>query len=81
MSLLDYWKQGKQLITSKNLQQLIGFAGEGYLSDGNHTSQEFCELLNNMRAKLIQQYANNCLEQSFKDYGYALQDIVNEIWM
>lgn len=32
-----------------------------------------------MRPKLIQQYATNCLEQSFKDSGSALQDIVNEI--
>ena len=79
MSLLDYWKQDKQQIASKNLQQLISFAGEGYLRDGNNTSQEFRELLNNISPELIQQYANNCLEQPFKGSGYALQDIVNEI--
>ena len=28
---------------------------------------------------MIQQYANNCLEQPFQGSGYALQDIVNEI--
>ncbi|MFC1931696.1 hypothetical protein ACFLXJ_05815, partial [Chloroflexota bacterium] len=79
MSLLDYWKQDKQQIASKNLQQIIGFAGEGYLRDGNNTSWEFRELLNNISPELIQQYAHNCLEQPFKGSGYALQDIVNEI--
>ena len=79
MSLLDYWKQDKQQIASKNLQQIIGFAGEGYLRDGNSTSKEFRELLNNIPPELIQQYVHNCLEQPFKGSGYALQDIVNEI--
>jgi len=79
MSLLDYWKQDKQQIASKNLQQIIGFAGEGYLRDGNSTSKEFRELLNNIPPELIQQYAHNCLEQPFKGSGYALQDVVNEI--
>lgn len=79
MSLLDYWKQDKQQIASKNLQQLIGFAGEGHLRDGNNTSREFRELLHSIPPDLIEQYANNCLEQPFKDSGYALQDIVNEI--
>ncbi len=79
MSLLDYWKQDKQQIASKNLQQIIGFAGEGYLRDGNNTSQEFRVLLNNIPPELIQQYAHNCLEQPFKGSGYALQDIVNAI--
>jgi len=79
MSLLDYWKQDKQQIASKNLQQIISFAGEGYLRDRNDTSREFRELLNNIPPELIQQYAHNCLEQPFKGSGYALQDIVNEI--
>lgn len=79
MSLLDYWKQDKQQIASKNLQQIIGFAGEGYLRDGNNTSGEFRELLNNIPSELMQQYVHNCLEQPFKGSGYALQDIVNEI--
>lgn len=79
MSLLDYWKQDKQQIASKNLQQIIGFAGEGYLRDGNNTSLEFRELLNNIPPELIQQYAHNSLEQPFKGSGYALQDIVNEV--
>lgn len=79
MSLLEYWKQDTQQIASKNLQQIIGFAGEGYLRDGNNTSKEFRELLNDIPPELIQQFAHNCLEQPFKGSGYALQDIVNEI--
>ena len=79
MSLLDYWNQDKEQVESKNLQQIISFAGEGYLRDGNDTSREFRELLRNITPQLIQKYAYNCLEQPFKDSGYALQDIVNEI--
>ena len=48
MSLLTLWKQDEKQITDKTVQQLISFAGEGKLADGNRTSVEFRELCQNI---------------------------------
>ena len=45
MSLLDYWLQDPDQISSKTVQQIISFAGEGHLRDDSATSNEFRELL------------------------------------
>ena len=45
MALLDLWNADRQQITGKRIDQLIAFAGEGRLRDGNTTSEEFRTLL------------------------------------
>ncbi len=79
MSLLTLWKQDEKQITDKTVQQLISFAGEGKLADGNRTSAEFRELLQYIPSDILQKYAHQCLDQSFDKSGYVLQDIINEI--
>ena len=79
MSLLDLWIQDPKQISSKTVQQIIGFAGEGRLTDDSITSKEFREFLKKIPPELLQQYAHQCLEQPFSDSGLVLQDIVNEI--
>jgi len=79
LSLLSIWIHDKQQLLDKNVQQIIGFAGEGSLHDGNTTSTEFREFLSNVPPELIQLYAHQCLDSSFKGSGFVLQDIVNEI--
>ncbi len=79
MSLLSMWIHDKQQLLDKNLQQVISFAGDSHLRDGNATSSEFREYLSNIPPNLIQEYAHQCLDSPFNGSGYVLQDIVNEI--
>jgi hypothetical protein len=79
MALIDLWHKDESQIVNKNIQQIISFAGDGKLADGNSTSQEFRELLKEVPSELIQKFAQQCLEQSFPSSGFVLQDIINEI--
>jgi hypothetical protein len=79
MALLDLWNADRQQITSKRIDQLIAFAGEGKLRDGNTTTGEFRALLKAIPSNLVGQWLNECLENRFTDFGFVVQDIVNEI--
>ncbi|MBS0266286.1 MAG: hypothetical protein JSS02_30430 [Planctomycetes bacterium] len=79
MALLDLWHSDRQQITSKRIDQLIAFAGEGRLLDGNSTSDEFRMLLKAVSSEIIGQWVESCLEDRFSDFGFVLQDIVNEM--
>lgn len=45
MSLIEHWQHNKADFESKKLSQVLGFAGDGSLKDGNTASQEFRGLL------------------------------------
>lgn len=79
MALLDLWNADRQQITGKRIDQLIAFAGEGRLRDGNTTSEEFRTLLKAVSSDVIGQWLNECLENRFTDFGFVLQDTVNEV--
>ena len=64
---------------TKKIKQIISFTGEGILKDKNQTSVEFNEFLDKIPSKLLGKYANECLSDKFKDNGFVLQDIVNQI--
>jgi hypothetical protein len=79
MSLTDLWEKSKAELQSKNVQQIISFAGDGNLADGSVTSDEFRAFLKGISTDLIQRYADQCLQSSFNGSGFVLQDIVNQI--
>jgi hypothetical protein len=79
MSLLDLWKKTPDQIQAKQVQQLIAFAGEGHLADGNSASTEFRRFLSNVSSDLLLRYTDDCLQTKFDGSGFALQDVVNEI--
>lgn len=79
MALLDLWNADRLQITGKRIDQLIAFAGEGRLRDGNTTSEEFRSLLKAVSSDMIGQWLNECLENRFTDFGFVLQDTVNEV--
>lgn len=79
MALIDLWRSQKTEIEKKQIQQLIAIAGDGQLKDGNGASQEFREFLTNISTELIYGYANQCLETSFNNSGFALQDLINQM--
>jgi uncharacterized protein DUF1829 len=63
----------------KTIQQLLTFAGDGHLRDGNETSDEFRSFLAHIPSDLLQDAAEHCLATSFTDGGLTLQDIVNQV--
>jgi len=79
MALIDLWKGDRSQILEKRLQQLIAFAGEGRLRDGNDTSDEFRTLLRVVPSDLLAHWVDEILAERFEGSGLALQDIVNEI--
>jgi hypothetical protein len=79
MALLDLWNAEHQQITGKRIDQLIAFAGEGRLRDGNSTCREFRTLLKVVSSDVIGQWLEECLEERFTDFGFVLQDTVNEV--
>ena len=79
MSLVQIWKENPEQIRAKRVDQIIGFAGDGKLGDNNTAPIEIRDFLTRVPGELISSYANDCLENPFKDSGLALQDIVNEI--
>ena len=79
MALLDLWNADREQITSKRIDQLIAYAGEGRLRDGNSTADEFRSLLKAVSSDVIGRWLDQCLEERFPDFGFVLQDAVNEI--
>ena len=80
MLLIDLHKKGE--LRGKTLSQIITFAGNGKLTDGNETSRELRELLGHIQLPEIRRFAEECLGSSaseFSEGGRALQDIVNQI--
>lgn len=45
MSLIDHWQHNKADFETKKLHQVLNFAGDGNLRDGNIASKEFRDLL------------------------------------
>jgi hypothetical protein len=79
MSLTDIWKKSREQLASKQVHQIIAFAGEGKLRDGSVTCSEFREFLSHIPSSVLCQYVNDCLRNTFPDSGLALQDIVNQV--
>jgi len=77
-SILEIYKQNKQLILDKSIRQVLSFAGDGKLRNENKTCQEFRELLSVIPTEYLVKYANECLDDKFDDSGLVLQDIINQ---
>lgn len=79
MSLTELWLNSRNQLDEKQIHQIIAFAGDGKLRDGNAASQEFRDFLSHVPSSLLRQYIDQCLNDSFTDSGFVLQDIVNQI--
>ena len=79
MSLLNLWKDSPEQFENKQVHQIIGFAADGVLHNESAASLEFRELLGSIPVEFLLSYANDCLERSFTNSGFALQDIINEV--
>lgn len=79
MSLVDLWTNSKQQLSDKHIQQIVTFAGNGKLRDGNNASGEFREFLSQIPNQLLHQYIEQCLQEALTDGGLILQDLINEV--
>lgn len=79
MALVEIWKKSPDQLKGKGINQVLVFAGDGKLKDGNNTSEEFREYLAHVSSNELSTYAKQCLESPFLDSGLALQDIANEV--
>lgn len=79
MSLIDLWRDSRQQLEDKQVQQIIVFAGAGRLKDGSNAALEFREFLSHVPSSLLERYIDECIKSSFPDSGLALQDVVNEV--
>ncbi|MFC1534770.1 hypothetical protein ACFL7M_15560 [Thermodesulfobacteriota bacterium] len=78
MSLVSLWQSTPDQFINKHVQQIISFAGDGKLKDGNSTSNEFRSFIDLVPSSVLSRYAFDCLESKFEGSGLALQDIVNQ---
>jgi hypothetical protein len=79
MALIDLWRDSRSQVSSKHVQQIVAFAGEGKLGDGNLASAEFRAFLTQVPSSMLTRYTSECLTQAFTDSGLVLQDTVNEL--
>jgi hypothetical protein len=78
-TIKDLWNKSKETFDTKSLAQILSFTGDGKLRDGNSTSMEFRELLDQVPSKYIRKFSEDCLAAKFDDGGLALQDIINQV--
>jgi hypothetical protein len=78
MALIDLWRGSRDQISAKHVQQIVAFAGDGKLGDGNLSSVEFRTFLAQIPSSILIRYASECLVDSFAGSGLVLQDAVNE---
>jgi hypothetical protein len=79
MALSDLWLKSPEQLEGKRVQQIIAFAGAGQLRDGGPASCEFREFLSRVPSSILARYADECLQGSFTESGFALQDIINQV--
>ena len=81
MSLLDVLTDPAKndMLFSKSVAQLVQFCGDGKLTNGSSTSNEFRTLLSRAPVAKFENFVNGCLAEKFDQSGYVLQDVVNEI--
>lgn len=78
-TITDLWTKDNRTFEGKTLPQILSFAGDGKLKDGNSTSIEFREFLDQVPSQLIGKFAEACLSEKIEDGGFALQDIINQV--
>jgi len=79
LSLRDFFRTTPDAVLKQSIQQIITSAGDGNLRDGSQCSTEFREYITKINSEKLSEYVRSCLEQSFKDSGLVLQDLVNEM--
>ena len=78
MPLIDIWLNSRDTVLEMSIQQIVSIAGGGKLKDNDQSSDELRQFLMQIDSKNLARFAYECLETSFADSGFVLQDIINE---
>ena len=79
MSLVDLANEDNSAFSTKSVEQIVKFCGDGNLLDGSECSKEFQDFLTKKSTDTLAEYAQYCLDSKFEKSGFVLQDVVNEI--
>ena len=79
MSLVDLANEDNSAFSTKSVEQIVKFCGNGNLLDGSECSKEFQDFLIKKSTDTLAEYAQYCLDSKFEKSGFVLQDVVNEI--
>ena len=77
-TLLKLWKDQRDFLDQKSFEQLINMTGDGVLKDSSQTSIQLREFLNEISSQKLTDFVDECLNNGFKDSGFALQELVNQ---
>ncbi len=62
-----------------SLERVVSLAGDGVLKEGGETSIELRRYLGEIEGEQIARYVTECMASPFKDSGFVLQDLINEV--
>ncbi|HMB90868.1 MAG TPA: hypothetical protein VKP65_08475 [Rhodothermales bacterium] len=79
MPLIDLWKAKHTAVEQMTIQQIVSTAGDGKLKDNSLCEKELRFFLQQVSSDAIARYINYCLNHSFDNSGFVLQDLVNEL--
>jgi hypothetical protein len=79
MTFIDLATKNPETFSSKTVEQIVAFCGDGKLRDKSTCSEQFRQFLKLQSLDVIAGYAKYCLENKFDRSGFTLQDCVNEI--
>ena len=79
MPLLEIWESARDTVLRMTIQQIVSVAGDGNIKDGSDCSHELRAFFQRVDSGSLEGYAATCLDNPFKDSGFVLQDVVNEV--
>jgi hypothetical protein len=79
MPLLQFWNSSPEAVADLSIEQVVANAGDGVLRDGSECSSELRQYLAEITSEKLGEYIDHCQSQTFKNNGFVLQDLVNEL--
>ena len=80
MPLNELFETSKETIKSMKIEQLVAIAGGAKkLNDNTETQKDLRDFFLKIEPEKLEEYSNDCINDSFENSGFVLQDIVNEI--
>lgn len=78
MPLLPIFRTNPEQIHPLRIQQIITLCGDSKLRNNSDCSKELREYLSQAASEKIFEYMETCLQSSYENSGFVLQDLVNE---
>ena len=79
MPLLPLFQTNPEQIYTLQIEQIVKLCGDGKLRDNSECSVELREYLSQAPSEKHFEYIKACLDQSYPNSGFVLQDLVNEL--